>query len=236
MPELPILDNQGRLASAAPIIVATIATYPDDEQARGEYLASLFVQLGGKVNSQEALAVVLGILHEAPSRSELQRQATRATENAWVASMALLIMLGTSIHHPEQRIDASRALWAVSQEYPNEVPSERTRWRIWGRFGRVAHLKLAIDSLLFAHGFSMKNLPPSPIEFLGANFIDYLGRAETICRLALERRFLFHGEVWRAPVGLEIPRVSVSIPAPPESVLAALASYVPAYSRDGIEE
>lgn len=233
MPELPILDNGGRLSNHAPIIVEAIKMYPVDEPARVRYLASFLANFA-EVIPPQIQPQLIRILNAASSGEEILRLARRSTQSAGVACMVLSTMLRAAVHHPEYSIDANRTFWALSQAYPKEIPSVRSCWRLWKQFRPVAHLSMATDVQLEAYGFSPKNQPS--IDFLYANFYEFLGLAEFYRRLAVERRVLSFEEAWRVPDSLEVPQLTIDIQKLSEPMLNALASYVPPHGREGIEE
>lgn len=237
MPELPIVDNEGKLLPMAPVLLMAIMLYPDDEKARDHFAASSIVRLVSNPDMEiradpSKWGPLIPILHSAPSADEIARKAQRTAENSWIATTALGIMLSAGEHHPDQKIDISRALWALAQVNP-DVPSSRTRWRAWRRFRSVAHLDLAIGSLLGRYG---QVEGPEFLKLLFHHFGQYLGLSEAVRRTAVARRFLAFDDSWRVPPQLELRQFTVSFPPLSEALLAALAAYLPEHSDEGVEE
>lgn len=237
MPELPILDHEGKLLPMAPVLLMGIMLYPGDVQRRDHFIASSIVRLVSNPDMQISAdpskwGWLVPILHSAPSADEIARKAQRTAENSWIATTALGIMLSAAENHPDQQVDVSRALWALAQVNP-DAPSSRTCWRAWKRFRSVAHLDLAIGSLLHHHG---------PVEgteflkFLFHHFVEYLGLSEAVRRTTIDRRFLAFDDPWRVPPRLELRQFTVSFPPLSDPLLAALAAYVPEHADEGVEE
>ncbi len=239
MPELPILDSEGKLSSVAPIIVTAIMAHPDDEKARAEFAANNLVHLltviaGEGTIPVTSLGFLVPVLSAAPSAGAVLQRTMLAVANSWVATTTLALMLSAAENHPDQKIDASRAFWIIESTSPG-APTNRTKQKLWQQFRPVAHLDLAIGPLLLAHGIT----PPAPgdppplnfTQFLFANFVEFLGLAESIRRSAVAHRFIAHEELWWAPPSLSLPTFSVSLPPLTDEQLAALATYKPPHAR-----
>ena len=195
---------------------------------------------------REGLAMLLlkDVLH-APALEELLRRASRQAGSSWQAAEMLMMMLSATIHHPEQQINPTKAVYAVSEIFKGEktwggqlaTVAQRTVWKAWSRFKVVAHLHAIRQIWLHeqeqAGSLDLRGLA----DFMAEDPLRFLADAESIRRAAVERRILSYEDAWRAPDDIDLPSSPIQIPPLPTTALEVLSRYVPEFSKDaGLDE
>jgi hypothetical protein len=121
MPELPILDDEGKLRATALDIIVAIMTYPEDEERQEELRAAYLVERIPDVPEADQLLAKLSAevpwLAAALRRSGAPRRviasAKKTAASAWAVGETLLTMLGAAItpsrdsHEPGKGYDGS---------------------------------------------------------------------------------------------------------------------------------
>ncbi len=236
MPELPILGRDGKLASVAPVLTLAIMTYPDDERARLEFVASYLVGILKNPENLDlsSIGFLAPYLQTAPGPKVLEEDVQRAVQSTWVATTTLAILLSAAEHHPQVKMKAKHAFGIIATLKPGSA-SPTTLQNIWKRFRPVAHLDLAVSSLANAHGVP-RNIAQDPAQFdpfvfVSKHFEEFLAYAEAIRHSVEKHRLIKSAELWRVPPSLKLPARTVPFPPLTEPMLAVLATYSPEHSK-----
>lgn len=238
MPELPILDANGKLNEFARDILWAVMCYPQDGDRQEELLAAFILEkYQDHPASPEILAELAGsipwlaaALYRSSTPSGVLAAAKKATGSAWAVGEILTTMLAVSIHHPEIPIGPSMAI-DVIYEFHRDGSGRigyRTLWDVWTKFRAVAHF-YAVRRL-----WDLTFEDPEGLhwqDWTAADFDEYLAVAENIRQMAVTRRFLSHEETWRVPAALGLSPARIE-PGPlmPE-MLALFQSYRPKHSK-----
>ncbi len=149
MPVMAITDGKGALDPFASAIVGAYCSYPGEDDPRREQLystvaAKILVDHPEDVDAdvrQQLAFDLLPAVYASPEPDAIYRKAARFSANAWLAGDMLLFMLAAAIHHPEQRVNATKALWALCSMMEEPKIAERTAWKAWSTFKPVAHFR-----------------------------------------------------------------------------------------------
>lgn len=225
MPELPLIDSDGKLLPYAPFVLLAYTTYPYDELKFEELLASGLVQ---HVLSEEDASEddrnaalldltagnpwIIPALHRGPAPKEILEAAMQSDASAWAAGEILLTMLCVSSFHPEIPLTVKMTVECISEfqrETGQVAASESTLWNSWGRFKSVAHFHAVRQGWMAAD-----DVPPEPEYFVAWRMVEfdtYLACAEHYRKLAVSKRLVKFKEFWRVPDNLQLPPAAIEL-------------------------
>jgi hypothetical protein len=239
MPELPIVDSEGKLLPYAPFIVLAYTIYPDGDDKFEELLASGMVhdvirESPEDDHSEELLQLatnnpwLIPALFRGPTPERILKDANQADASAWAAGEILLMMLCASTFHPEIDLTLKMTIEVISEfqrEGGRVAASESTLWNSWSKFKSVAHFHAvrqawasSVDRPSYEHFIAWR------IE----SFDEYLACAENYRKHAVAKRFVAYDESWRAPSSLLLPPANLELgPLTPELLKIFLRYHAP---------
>jgi hypothetical protein len=237
MPELPIVDSEGKLLSFAPILLQAYAVYPDGGDEFEELLASGIVSevLLEESPSEDPIPLLLKIvtknpwiipaLHRGPTPEKILKDALQADIAAWGAGEILLTMLSVSKLYPDLGVHLRMTIEVISefQKKSKRATSESTLWNSWMRFKSVAHFHAVRQGWMAA-----PDLPQDPEYFAAwklGDFANYLACAENYRKLAISGRFLKYKDAWRTPASLVLPAPDIGLGEPTPELLEIFLRY-----------
>jgi len=246
MPDLPILDDAGKLHVFAPLLVKAISIYPEDRGKQEELIASNYIGLLLKSSDSQRLISeaardipwLVPALYRSPTPADLYETAGRDGALSWAAGEIILTLLTAAIHYPDLRINITKAIDGLSRYYSGTPTytggeakaSKRTLWGSWRRFRTVAHLS-AVQQLWIHDHYD------SPLEFehwsmAMDNLEEYLTISEGIRREAVLRRFVPEEITWRVPPGFKFGQYELDLGDFSPELLAILRAYRPEHSSE----
>jgi hypothetical protein len=247
---LEITDGCGGInVLLAPMNLLRVMCFPDDEDARNQWLeAAAVFALDSAPDKRIAESLTIGELSRltsaARSSDELMRRAVEGGQHGWVAANILWLVLSLAGSAPQHAtvhkaihvmgVHAARSRTHVSERLPGDTTTIKM---IWARFKPVSHLWAAIEyqrrnigygGTKAGNGFmSAERLPQflAVAEQIRLRGIGHRPPGGRINSIPLKVSTLDPETAWKPPADLALPMVNVKMPIPPEWVLKELGSY-----------